>query len=87
MLLPAKLTSTSCERIIRLLNENWQRWDISVSVVIRLWVARFKSQQEQLILVFSKLLRLSLGPTQPPILWVLGALSIGVKCTGCKIDH
>jgi hypothetical protein len=37
-------TATHCERIFRLLHKNWERWGISVSVVIRLWVARFKAQ-------------------------------------------
>jgi hypothetical protein len=31
--------------------------------------------------------RLTLGPTQPPIYWVLGALSLGVKRSGHKDDH
>jgi len=28
-----------------------------------------------------------LGPTQPPIQWVPGDLSLGVKQPGCKADH
>jgi len=31
--------------------------------------------------------RLALGPTQPPIQWVTGALSLGVKRPGRKADH
>jgi hypothetical protein len=31
--------------------------------------------------------RLALGPTQPPIHWVLGALSTGVMRPGCEADH
>jgi hypothetical protein len=31
--------------------------------------------------------RRSLGPTQPPIQWVPGALSLGVKRLGCETDH
>jgi hypothetical protein len=27
------------------------------------------------------------GPTQPPIQWVLGALSLGVKLPGREVDH
>jgi len=42
MLLPSRLTSTSCERIFRLLHKNWQRCDISVSVVISVPVMWFK---------------------------------------------
>jgi hypothetical protein len=30
---------------------------------------------------------LALGPTQPPIQWVLGALSLGVKRPGREADH
>jgi len=31
--------------------------------------------------------RLALRPTQPPIQWVLGALSLGVKQSGLEADH
>jgi hypothetical protein len=31
--------------------------------------------------------RTALGPTQPPIQWVLGALSLEVKRPGCEADH
>jgi len=31
--------------------------------------------------------RLAQGPTQPPIQWVPGALSVGVKQPGCEADH
>jgi len=31
--------------------------------------------------------RLALGPTQPPIQWVPGALSLGVKQLGHEADH
>jgi hypothetical protein len=27
------------------------------------------------------------GPTQPPVQWVPGALSLGVKRPGCEADH
>jgi hypothetical protein len=29
--------------------------------------------------------RLALGPTEPPIQWVIGALSLGVKRLGVKL--
>jgi hypothetical protein len=28
-----------------------------------------------------------LGPTQPPIQWASGALSLGIKQLGCETDH
>jgi hypothetical protein len=33
------------------------------------------------------LARPALGPTQPPIQWVTGALSLRVKRPGCEADH
>jgi Zn-dependent alcohol dehydrogenase len=30
---------------------------------------------------------MALGPTQPPIRWVQGALSLGVKRSVCEADH
>jgi hypothetical protein len=36
---------------------------------------------------FSTLSRPVLGPTQPPIQWVPGALSPGVKLRGREADH
>jgi hypothetical protein len=37
--------------------------------------------------LFSIVSRLALGPTQPPIQWVLGTLSPGVKRPGRQADH
>jgi hypothetical protein len=37
--------------------------------------------------LFNTASRLALGPTQLPIKWVLGALSLGVKQLGCEADH
>jgi hypothetical protein len=39
------------------------------------------------IFLFSTLSRPVLGPTQPLIQWVLGALSPGVKRPGCEANH
>jgi hypothetical protein len=46
----------------------------------------FDSQQFKIFLFFT-VSRLTLGPTQPPIEWVLGALSPGVKWQVCEADH
>jgi hypothetical protein len=39
------------------------------------------------IFVFTTASRTTLGPTQPPIQWVPGALSLGVKRQGREADH
>jgi hypothetical protein len=39
------------------------------------------------IFLFTTASRMVLGPTQPPIQWVPGALSLGVKWPGRKADH
>jgi hypothetical protein len=45
------------------------------------------SPPSKLHVVYSTVHRPALGPTQPPILWVLGALSAGVKWQGCEGGH
>jgi hypothetical protein len=39
------------------------------------------------IFLFTTPSRTALGPTQPPIQWVSGALSLGVKRQGREADH
>jgi hypothetical protein len=39
------------------------------------------------IFLFTTVSRTALGHTQPPIQWVLGALSLGVKRPGREADH
>jgi hypothetical protein len=39
------------------------------------------------IFLFSIASRPVLRPTQPPIKWVPGAISLGVKRPGCEADH
>jgi hypothetical protein len=47
----------------------------------------FDSRQEQEIFLFSIMFRPALGPTQPPIQWISGALSPGVERLGREPDH
>jgi hypothetical protein len=39
------------------------------------------------IFLFTTVSRTALGPTQTPIQWILGALSLGVKRPGREADH
>jgi hypothetical protein len=39
------------------------------------------------IFLFTTASRKALGPTQPPIQWIQGALSLRVKRAGRKADH
>jgi hypothetical protein len=61
----------------------------SVSLVTMLWAGQpeFNSWQGMGFLLLTTMSRLALGPTQPPIQWVPGALSMGVKQPGHKADH
>jgi hypothetical protein len=47
----------------------------------------FESRQGLGIFLFTTASGLSLGPTQPPIQWAPGALSLGVKRLGSEADH
>jgi hypothetical protein len=47
----------------------------------------FESWQGLVIFLFTNVSRLALGPTQPPIQLVPGALSLGVKQPGHEADH
>jgi hypothetical protein len=62
---------------------------VSVNVVTRLWAgcSWFDTWQELGVFLFTTVSRLALGPTQPPIKWVLGILSLGVKWLLCEADH
>jgi hypothetical protein len=46
----------------------------------------FESRQRLGIFLFTTASRLDLGPTQPPIQWVLGTLSLGAKRPGREAD-
>jgi hypothetical protein len=47
----------------------------------------FESQQGLGTFLFTTASRLTLGPTHPPIQWVAGALSLGLKWSGHEADH
>jgi hypothetical protein len=47
----------------------------------------FESRWGLGIFLFTTTSRTALGPTQPPIQWVPGALSLGVKRPGREADH
>jgi hypothetical protein len=59
----------------------------SIALGYRLDDRRFDSQRGLGIFLFSTAFRPALGPTQPPIQWVPGALSLGVKRPGSVADH
>jgi hypothetical protein len=50
-------------------------------------VLGFDSQRGLGIFLFTTASRMALGPSQPPIQWVPGALSLGVKRPGREADH
>jgi hypothetical protein len=63
-----------------------------IVIFICLWAGQLDDQgsifwQVLGIFVFNTMSILALGPTQPPIQWVLGALSLGLKHLGCEADH
>jgi hypothetical protein len=50
-------------------------------------VLGFDSQRGLGIFLFTTASRTALGPTQPPIQWIPGALSLGVKWSMREADH
>jgi hypothetical protein len=58
-----------------------------ISLGYRLVGLGFESRQRLGIFLFTTASRLALGPTQPPIQLVPGALSLGVKQPGREADH
>jgi hypothetical protein len=76
---------------------SWARWiqstpshPISLIFILIGWtigVLGFDSLRGLGILLFTTASRTALGPTQPPIQWVPGSLSLGVKRLGCEADH
>jgi hypothetical protein len=50
-------------------------------------VLGFDSRRGMGIFLFTIASRTDLGPTQPPIQWIPGVLSLGVKRPGREADH
>jgi hypothetical protein len=59
----------------------------AVEETIQSWRYNIMSRQELRIFLFTTVSRPALRPTQPPIQWVPGALSLGVKRPGHEADH
>jgi hypothetical protein len=53
----------------------------------KIGVLGFDSRRGLVIILFTTASRTVLGPTQPPIQWIPGALSLGVKRSGSEADH
>jgi hypothetical protein len=66
---------------------HWSQ-DSSVGICDRLWAGwpGFYSRQCCIFLFFS-VSRLTLRPTQPPVQWALGALSLGTEWQGREADY
>jgi len=47
----------------------------------------FNSQQGLGLFLLATVSTVALGPTHPPIQWMLGVPSLGVKWPWCKCDH
>jgi hypothetical protein len=50
-------------------------------------VLGFDSRRGPGIFLFTTASRTAMGPTHPPIQWVPGALSLGIKRPGREADH
>jgi hypothetical protein len=72
-------------------NEMGKSRDSSVGIALGYGLddrgSRVRFPGELGIFLFTTASRTAPGPTQPPIRWMLGALSVGVKRPGCEADH
>jgi len=63
------------------------RWGAGIALVYESDDRGFDSRQGLGILLYTNVPRRALGPTQSPIQWVPGALSLWVKQSGREVDH
>jgi hypothetical protein len=56
-------------------------------LILVIGILGFDSRRELGIFHFTTASRTAPGPTQPPIQWVIGALSLGAKRPGHEADH
>jgi hypothetical protein len=72
------------------LSQHWSR-DRSVGIALGYGLddrgSRFDSRRGLGIFLFTTVSRTALGPTQPPIQWVPGALSLGAKRPASEAGH
>jgi hypothetical protein len=79
-----------CEiRLIVMLHQitNYSSVGIALGYGLEIGFLGFDSRRGLEIFLFSTASRTALGPTQPPLQWVAGALSLGVKRPGRETDH
>jgi hypothetical protein len=72
-----------CNTEFIVLAQSLQRWATDWTI----GVLEFDSRRELGIFLFTTVSRTALGPTQPSIQWVTGALSLGIKRPGREADH
>jgi hypothetical protein len=87
---PCRLSATAYSIYSQLSSMSDVRSNDSIYIYIYIWFRRRNtvSFTEALgICLFTTASRTALGPTQPPIYWLPGALSLGVKRPARETDH